>query len=53
MRKIREKRREMGGKFYRALLRPGCTSNFLFIGGYDISPSLTLSTATSITPTNF
>ncbi|RVX05606.1 Origin of replication complex subunit 1 [Vitis vinifera] len=33
--------------------RHGCTSNFLFIGGYDISPSSTLSTATSITPTAF
>ena len=49
-RKIKGKR---GGKFYRALVHRGFTSNFLFIGGYGFSPSSTLSTATTITPTTF
>ena len=42
-----------GGEFYRALVHRGFTSYFLFISGYDFSPSSTLSTATTITPTTF
>ena len=41
----------MEGKFYRALVHRGFTSNFLFIGGYGFSS--TLSIATTITPTTF
>ena len=49
----RKREGQMGGKFYRALVHRGFTSNFLFIGGYGFSPSSTLSTATTITPTTF
>ena len=42
-----------GGRFYRALVHRGFTSNFLFFGGYGFSPSSTLSTTTTITPTTF
>ena len=49
----KRKRGGRGGEFYRALVHRGFTSNFLFIGGYGFSPSSTLSTATTITPTTF
>ena len=49
----RKRKGKMGGGFYRALVHQGFTSNFLFIGGYGFSPSSTLSTTTTITPTTF
>ena len=45
--------KEGGGGFHRDLVHRGFTSHFLFIGGYGFSPSSTLSTTTTITPTTF
>ena len=51
---IREKEQGKGEEnFVRALVHHGFISNFLFIGGYGFSPSSTLSTTTTITPTTF
>ena len=49
----KRKREGKGEKFYQALVHRGFTSNFIFISGYGFSPSSTLSTATTITPTTF
>ena len=49
----RKREGQRRGKFYQALVHRDFTSHFLFIGGYEFSPSSTLSTATTITPTTF